>query len=153
MHRRVPTVLSVLLLAFVLAVALWLQQRAPEPAPPPTPEPAFAPPPARPDGLHGPGSLAEAGPALRPCHAEHGAALGYEPALTLVFSIEVDSSAPSPMARVVDVRVRGEDEDVDHSSAPDAFEACAHEVVKGLELIPPGGRDSIDIPLKFELGG
>jgi hypothetical protein len=161
MNRRLPTVLSILLLLLVLCVALFLYMRAPvpepvtvepEPAPAAEPEPEPAAPQAQDrDGLVGPAGIAEALPALQACWVEHSEAEGLEPGLTLVFTITVDPTATRRLARVEQVRVRGADDSEGQEATP--FEACVHGAVAGIELLAPGARDSIAIPMTFQLGG
>jgi len=163
MNRRLPTVLSVLLLALLAALALFLTQRAEEPtvvpsepAPAPaasTPNPA--PPPSADgenrEGLVGPAGIAGALPDMQRCYVEHGAAEGLEPGLTIVFTVSVDPDAPRRLARASRARVKPEDEVLgEHATA---FEACVEQAVQGIELVAPGGRDSLDIPMAFQLGG
>lgn len=164
MHRRLPTILSVLLLLLVAALALFLMRRhelpppqTQEASPPPAPPPPQSPAPTRPvpaaerEGLVGPGSIADALPDFQECYASLGLDEGLEPQPTLVFTVTVDPSAARPLARVSGVRVRTEEEQLDQLATP--FEACLHTAVHDLELVPPGERDSLDIPMRFELGG
>ncbi len=159
MHRRLPTILSILLLLLVLALFLFLRARTPLQAPQPSPSasaPAPADPPPGPqredlEGLTGPGTIADALPEFRLCHARFAVDEGLESKLTLVFTVAVDPTAPRRLARVGQVRVRPEDEQLGLDATP--FEGCIHQAVAGIELIAPGGRDRIDIPMVFELGG
>jgi hypothetical protein len=157
MHRRLPSILSILLLLLVLALALWLQQRkedptpAPPPAPPPPAEPAPAPPPPQGDaeGLAGPSALRDRLEAYRACHARHGDAQGLPSELTLVFTVAVDPDAERRMARVDAVRVKGSD----RAAEPGAFEGCVLASLADLELVAPGAHDVLEIPSSFVLGG
>jgi hypothetical protein len=166
MNRRTPTILSVLFLLLVLSLALFLRSRAQEPplpatppapqattqtpAPPAPPAPAAQPVGEDRQGLVGPSAIAGALPALQSCWAEHGQDEGLEPGLTLVFTIGVDAAAPRRMARVQQVRVKAADDSTGQDATP--FEACAHQAVDELALVAPGGRDSIAIPMAFQLG-
>jgi hypothetical protein len=163
MRSRLPTILSVVLLLAVLAVAVVHKTRTP---PPPSPEPATAPvtpspappepAPSRPtaqdrDGLVGPAGIAEALPAFQRCYADHGADEGHEPGLTLIFTVAVDPQASRPMAKVADVRVKHADDQPVSEASP--FESCLEQAVTEIEMVPPGGRDQLDIPMAFQLGG
>ncbi len=162
MNRRLPTILSVLLLALLAVLALFLILRdreptdaPPEPTPPPaasTPSPTPPPSPATDDreGLVGPAGIAGALPDMQRCYAEHGAAEELEPGLTIVFTVAVDPDAPRRLARAMRARVKPEDEVLGEQAT--TFEACVERAVRGIELVAPGGRDSLDIPMAFQLG-
>jgi len=161
MNRRLPTILSVLLLAVLAVLALFLTQRGeettvapPEPAPAPAASNPTRPPSAiaeNRDGLVGPAGIAGALPDMQRCYVEHGAAEGLEPGLTIVFTVAVDPDAPRRLARASRARVKPEDEVLGEQAT--AFEACVEQAVHGIELVAPGGRDSLDIPMAFQLGG